>query len=108
MVDVKANTPRNITSFHDLTHLRSLVRTHVSRHLYESALFWSAKICTISNNDENDVIWYANVLFINKHYLRAATLLTKNTTITTTPVESSTTTTTPAATNLTHTNLEAR
>lgn len=62
----------------DLSQLRNLVRDYVDNHLYSSALFWADKICSLSDNNEQDVLWFAHILFLTKQYLRAAHILISN------------------------------
>ncbi|XP_066936343.1 LOW QUALITY PROTEIN: cell division cycle protein 16 homolog [Clytia hemisphaerica] len=59
----------------NLTQIRNLVRQYIDIHLYDSALFWADKVCTLSKNDQKDVIWLAHCLFLSKQPLRAAQLL---------------------------------
>ena len=59
----------------NLTQIRNLVRQYIDIHLYESALFWADKVCTLSKNDSQDVIWYAHCLYLTKQPLRAAQIL---------------------------------
>merc|ERR1712013_934197 len=59
----------------DLSNLRNLVRDYVDNHLYPTALFWADKICTLSGNEEQDVLWLAHILFHTRQYLRASHLL---------------------------------
>ena len=70
----------------DLSQLRNLVRDYVDNYLYSSALFWADKICTLSDNNEQDVLWFAHILFLTKQYLRAAHILISNGFTATNPV----------------------
>ena len=59
----------------NLTQIRNLVRQYIDIHIYETALFWADKVCTLSKNDSQDVIWYAHCLYLTKQPLRAAQIL---------------------------------
>lgn len=59
----------------NLSQLRNLVRQYIDNHLYESALFWADKACSLSKNSPQDVLWLSHSLFLTKQPLRAAQLL---------------------------------
>lgn len=59
----------------NLSQFRNLVRQYIDIHLYDSALFWADKVCTLSKNSSQDVIWLAHCLFLTKQPLRAAQIL---------------------------------
>ncbi|ELU11736.1 hypothetical protein CAPTEDRAFT_112715 [Capitella teleta] len=65
----KAQIPCNINK------LRSLVRSYIEKHQYESALFWANKLVTLTNNEALDVYWYAQTLYLTRQYHRATHLL---------------------------------
>ena len=58
------------------SQLRNLVRSYIDKHLYKTALFWAEKAMSLSNNDLQDVYWFAQALFYTKQYQRAAHTLT--------------------------------
>ena len=62
----------------DLAQLRNLVRTYIDNHMYPTALFWADKVCSLSNNNQQDLIWLAQTMFLTGQYQRAALLLKKN------------------------------
>lgn len=59
----------------DLSQLRNLVRQYIDNHLYKTAHFWADKVCSLSNNNVQDVLWLSHTLFLMNQYLRAAQLL---------------------------------
>ena len=62
----------------DLAQLRNLIRTYIDNHLYSTALFWADKVCSLSNNNQHDVIWLAQTMFLTGQFQSAVDLLTKN------------------------------
>ncbi|XP_013411443.1 cell division cycle protein 16 homolog [Lingula anatina] len=60
----------------DLSRLRAIVKSHIEKHQYESALFWADKVVSLSNGEVADVYTYAQTLFLTKQYHRAAYLIT--------------------------------
>ena len=61
----------------DLAQFRNLVRTYIDNHLYTTALFWADKVCSLSNNNQHDVIWLAQTMFLTGQFQSAVDLLTK-------------------------------
>lgn len=53
------------------SQLRNLVRSYIDKHLYKTAVFWAEKAMSLSNNELQDVYWYAQALFYTKQYQRA-------------------------------------
>ncbi|XP_052785133.1 cell division cycle protein 16 homolog isoform X1 [Mya arenaria] len=64
-------TQRSVSSF-NLSRLRERVKEYIDKHDYESALFWSDKLVTLSNGNVDDVYWYAQCLYLIGQYHRAA------------------------------------
>ncbi len=58
------------------SQLRNLVRSYIDKHLYKTALFWAEKTMSLSNNELQDVYWFAQALFYTKQYQRAVHALT--------------------------------
>eukprot|EP00794_Sanderia_malayensis_P008062 gene8062-8925_t len=61
----------------DLAQLRNLVRRYIDDHLYNTALFWADKTCSLSNWNQQDIIWLAQTMFLTSQFRRAADLLEK-------------------------------
>jgi anaphase-promoting complex subunit 6 len=59
-----------------VSQLRNLVRNYIDKHLYKTALFWAEKAMSLSNNELQDVYWFAQALFYTKQYQRAVHALT--------------------------------
>ena len=59
----------------DLSQLRNLVRQYIDNHLYETALFWADKVCSLSKDDPQDIIWLAQSMFFAGQHRRAANLI---------------------------------
>ena len=58
------------------SQVRNLVRSYIDKHLYKTALFWAEKAMALSNNELQDVYWFAQALFYTKQYQRAVHALT--------------------------------
>ena len=58
------------------SQLRNLVRSYIDKHLYKTALFWAEKAMSLSNDEFQDVYWFAQALFYTKQYQRAVHVLT--------------------------------
>ncbi|XP_028403874.1 cell division cycle protein 16 homolog [Dendronephthya gigantea] len=54
-----------------VVQLRNLVRSYIDKHLYKTALFWAEKAMSLSNDELQDVYWFAQALFYTKQYERA-------------------------------------
>ncbi|CAH1788277.1 unnamed protein product [Owenia fusiformis] len=58
-----------------LPKLREIVRSSIDQHQYDTALFWADKVVTLSNNNTEDIYWYAQTLYLTEQYHRASNLL---------------------------------
>ncbi|XP_033637648.1 cell division cycle protein 16 homolog [Asterias rubens] len=59
----------------DVCKLRTLVKSYIDKHQYESAHFWADKLVSLSDADVVDVYWLAQTLYLTGQYHRAAHLL---------------------------------
>lgn len=55
--------------------LRAVVSDSLSKHLYQSAIFYGDKLVALSNNEPADVYLLAQALFVSKQYKRALQLI---------------------------------
>lgn len=59
-----------------IPQFRNLVRAYIDKHLYKTALYWAEKAMSLSNNELQDVYWFAQALFQTRQFERAAHALT--------------------------------
>ncbi|XP_037945500.1 cell division cycle protein 16 homolog [Teleopsis dalmanni] len=70
--EMRNNSCSDQDDFIDVAHYRNLVKQFIDMRRYQTALFWSEKVCVLSNNDPNDVYSQAQCMFLLKEYHRAA------------------------------------
>ncbi|XP_072179997.1 cell division cycle protein 16 homolog [Diadema setosum] len=58
-----------------LERFRGLVQSYISKHQYDSAVFWADKAVTLSKGDPEDVYMLAQSLYLTRQYHRAAHLI---------------------------------
>ncbi|CAL1582542.1 unnamed protein product [Knipowitschia caucasica] len=56
----------------NLGRLRKRVRQYIDQQQYQSALFWSDKIASLSHEDPQDIYWLAQCLYLTSQYHRAS------------------------------------
>ncbi|XP_055956001.1 cell division cycle protein 16 homolog [Patella vulgata] len=59
----------------NLALLRGKVKNYIEKHHYDSAMFWADKLVTLTNENVEDVYWYAQTLYLTGQYHRASHLL---------------------------------
>jgi len=61
-----------------LSKLRNVVQNYISLNQYSSALYWSDKLVTLSQQDPCDIHLLAHCLLLTKQFHRASTLVVTN------------------------------
>lgn len=76
--EMSQNMGTSQQQFTDIDSYRKLVLQLLQLRRFKSALFWSEKMCVMSNNNPRDVYQLAQCMFMLKEYNRAAHVIRRS------------------------------